>query len=189
MLIKHAQPQIDPLMPARAWPLSQEGKLLCRTLADKVAVYQPQVIVSSTEPKAIETARIVAGHLHKPFEVLAGLHEHDRSNVPFYSPQVFEQSVAMFFQKPAELVFGRETAAQAQERFSRAVESVLEKYPDSNIAIVAHGTVITLFVATHAQIEPFAFWKGLGLPSFVVMERSGLEVVEVVNRIEYEEWG
>ncbi len=182
ILIKHAQPQVDPFMPARAWPLSEEGKRLCKLLADKLAAYEPGVFVSSTEPKAVETARIVAEHLHKPFEVADGLHEHDRSNVPFYSPQVFEQAVTTFFQKPTELVFGRETALQAQERFSRVVESVLEKYMDKNVGIVAHGTVITLFVAAHWEIEPFAFWKRLRLPSFVVMEREkvGFEVVEFV---------
>ena len=55
-----------------------------------------------------------------------------------------------------------------------------EKYKDENVMLVAHGTVITLFVAVHAKIEPFAFWKRLGLPSFVVMGGTGLEVVEVI---------
>lgn len=174
ILIKHVQPQIDPFLPAREWPLSAEGKLRCRPLADKLAAYEPDVIVSSTEPKAIETARIVAEYLHKPFEAAEGLHEHDRSNVPFYSPQVFEQIVATFFQKPTELVFGRETALQAQQRFSQAVERVLAEYRDENVAIVAHGTVITLFVAAHTEIEPFAFWKRLEMPSLVVMERMGM---------------
>ena len=70
---------------------------------------------------------------------------------------------------------------QAQERFSQAVEAVLEKYKDDNVGIVAHGTVITLFVAAHTRIEPFAFWKQLGLPSFVVMGGPEMEVVKVVN--------
>jgi broad specificity phosphatase PhoE len=172
ILIRHGRPQIDPFMPAREWALSEEGRRLCRPLADKLALYEPDVIVSSTEPKAVETARIVAEHLSRPFEVVEGLHEHDRSNVPFYAPQVFEQRVASFFQQSTELVFGRETAAQARERFSHAMKGVLEKYADGNVAVVAHGTVITLFVAAHVEIEPFAFWKGLGIPSLVVMERE-----------------
>ena len=183
ILVKHSQPQIDPLMPAREWHLSAEGRLRCRPLADKLAAYEPGVIVASTEPKAKETAQIVAERLNKPFEVAEGLHEHNRSNVPFYSPQVFDAAIATFFQKPGELVFGRETALQAQERFSQAVEDALEKYKDENVVIVAHGTVITLFVAAHTKIEPFVFWKGLGLPSFVVMSRPGLEVVEVVIQV------
>lgn len=179
ILVKHSQPQIDPLVPAREWHLSEEGKLRCRSLADRLAGYEPGVIVASMEPKATETAQIVAERLGMPFEVAEGLHEHNRSNVAFYSPQAFDAAVAAFFQKPGELVFGRETALQAQERFSSAVEGVLEKYVDENVVVVAHGTVITLFVAAHATLEPFAFWKQLGLPSFVVMSRPGLELVEV----------
>jgi broad specificity phosphatase PhoE len=181
ILVKHSQPQIDPFVPAREWHLSQEGRLRCRPLADKLAVYEPDVIVTSTEPKEVETAKIVAEHIDKPIEVVEGLHEHNRGNVAFYSPQVFDEAVAKFFQRPGELVFGRETALQAQERFSQAIEGVLEKYADENVGIVAHGTVITLFVAAHVKIEPFAFWKRLGLPSFVVMEVPGLEVMEAVN--------
>ena len=179
IFVKHSQPQIDPLMPALEWHLSEEGRLRCLPLADQLAAYEPNVIVASTEPKAIETARIVAERLDRPFEIAGGLHEHDRSNVAFYSPQVFDAAIATFFQKPGELVFGRETAWQAQERFSKAVEDVLERYKDKNVGIVAHGTVITLFVAAHAKIEPFAFWKRLGLPSFVVMSLPDLELVEV----------
>lgn len=179
ILVKHSQPQIDPLVPAREWHLSEEGRLCCQPLADKLAGYEPGMIVASTEPKAIETARIVAARLDKPFEVAKGLHEHDRSNVAFYAPQVFDAAVATFFRQPGALVFGRETALQAQERFSGAVEGILERYAGENVVIVAHGTVITLFVAAHAAIEPFAFWKRLGLPSFVVMSRPGLELVEV----------
>jgi broad specificity phosphatase PhoE len=179
ILVKHSQPEIDPLVPAREWHLSEEGKLRCQRLADQLAGYEPGRIVASTEPKAVETARIVAERLDKPFEVAEGLHEHNRSNVPFYSPQVFVAAVATFFQKPGELVSGRETALQAQERFSKAVEDVLERYTDENVVIVAHGTVITLFVAAHAAIEPFMFWKRLGLPSFGAMSRPGLELVEL----------
>ena len=187
ILVKHSLPTIDPLVPAREWHLSQEGRLRCGPLADKLAAYEPVVIVASTEPKAVETANIVAERLDKPFEVAEGLHEHNRSNVAFYSPQVFDQAVATFFQQPGELVFGRETAIQAQERFSMAVEGVLKKYTDGNVVIVAHGTVITLFVAAHAKIEPFAFWKQLRLPSFVVLGVPGLELMELDNLYEIRE--
>jgi broad specificity phosphatase PhoE len=66
-------------------------------------------------------------------------------------------------------VWGNETAEQAGERFSGALHEILERYPDENVAVVAHGTVITLFVARHAAVEPFVFWKRLGLPSFCVL--------------------
>ena len=100
ILVKHSQPQMDPFMPAREWHFSEEGRLRYLPLADKLAEYKPGVIVASMEPKATEMAQIVAKRLDKPFEVAEGLHEHDRSNIPFYSPQVFDAAVAAFSGSP-----------------------------------------------------------------------------------------
>jgi broad specificity phosphatase PhoE len=91
--------------------------------------------------------------------------------------------VERLFERPDELIFGRETAHEAHERFAGAVERTLERFPEGNLAIVTHGTVLTLFVARATGIEPASFWKRLGLPAFAVMtlpERTLLEVVENV---------
>ena len=167
-LIKHALPELDPTVPAPEWHLGERGRALSELLANKLAAYPLDVIVSSIEPKANETARIVAARLNKPHEIVEGLHEHDRRNVPFMPLEQLEARVAEFFAKPNELVLGNETADAAHARFANAIDRVLEKYPEKNIAVVAHGTVISLFVArTHPM--PFGFWKRLGLPSIVVM--------------------
>jgi broad specificity phosphatase PhoE len=34
----------------------------------------------------------------------------------------------------------------------------------SNLVVVSHGTVISLFVAAHNGINAFAFWMGLAMP-------------------------
>jgi broad specificity phosphatase PhoE len=87
-----------------------------------------------------------------------------------YTNQVgFQASVKRFFAAPEKLVFGREAARQAQQRFSTAIQSLLETYSDQTLAVVAHGTVITLFVAQTNSIEPFEFWKVLTLPSIVLL--------------------
>jgi broad specificity phosphatase PhoE len=64
---------------------------------------------------------------------------------------------------------GQRDGRASGERFSGALHEILERYPDENVAVVAHGTVITLFVARHGAVEPFVFWKRLGLPSFCVL--------------------
>ncbi|CAG0954495.1 partial 2,3-bisphosphoglycerate-dependent phosphoglycerate mutase, partial [Anaerolineae bacterium] len=110
----------------------------------------------------------VARRLGKPFEIGEGLHEHDRRNVPFMPLEQLEARVAEFFAKPNELVLGNETADAAHTRFANALERVLEKHPDKDIAVVAHGTVIALFIA-RTNVMPFEFWKRLGLPSIVVL--------------------
>ncbi len=161
-------PELDPTVPAPEWHLSELGRKRSELLANKLAAYSLDVIVSSIEPKAVETAQIVANRLGKPFETAEGLHEHDRRSVPFMGVEQLEAKVAEFFTKPRESVFGNETADEAHERFASAIARVIQKHPQKNIAIVAHGTVISLFVARANGLDQFAFWKRLGLPSFVV---------------------
>lgn len=52
------------------------------------------------------------------------------------------------------------------------------------LAIISHGTVMTLFIARDTGLAPLTFWKSLGLPAFVVLSLPELRVVEVVAEIE-----
>jgi len=181
-LVKHSLPEIEPETPANQWRLSSEGRRRCQALAGMLAPYEPGVILSSREPKAVETARIVADRLGLETRSAAGLHEHERNTAPFISPQAFESIVARFFAQSDQLVFGEESAAQAQARFAAAVDALRQQHSGGNLALVAHGTVITLFVAQANHIEPFAFWKRLGLPSFVVLSIPDLALVDVIEQ-------
>jgi broad specificity phosphatase PhoE len=187
ILVRHSLPEIALDLPANQWCLSDTGRLRCKRLAEKLATYAPDVIAASLEPKATETGRIVANILGKPFETAEDLHEHDRSNVgPLDTKEQFEARVASFFENPQELIFGRETADDAYRRFTKAVADVIGKYPSGNLAVVTHGTVMTLFVARAAGFEPFPFWKQLDLPSFVVLSLPEFGLLAVVENVEVE---
>jgi broad specificity phosphatase PhoE len=183
ILIKHSLPQIDPTVPANQWRLSEEGRVRARLLAQKLGQYSPDLIFSSVEPKAVETARIVGDALDKPVEVVEGLHEHARCNVKFLDKDKFEESVAQFFAQPDVLTFGNETADQAHHRFSQAVAGISAKYPNNNLALITHGTVLTLLVSRLAAVAPFPFWRDLELPSWVVLAHPDLELVKVFKSI------
>lgn len=184
ILVKHSLPHIDETLPAREWRLAAEGQRRAQIMAQKLAHYQPDIIFSSLEPKARETAQISATALGKPLESVANLHEHDRSQVGFLDKEQFAAGVARFFAQPDELVFGAETARAAQNRFSQAISGVLNRYTDGTIAVVCHGTVISLFAAQVAQVDPHALWRQLGLPSWIVLTRPDLSLVETVCDID-----
>ena len=178
VLVKHSLPEIDPAVPSREWRLSEVGRVRSRILAEQLDQYDLDEVISSNEPKAIETAEILASVLDIPVEVIEGLHEHERSNVGFLEKERFEQSIVRFFSRPAELVFGEETAEAAFDRFSKAVHVLADRFMQANVALVTHGTVLSLFVSRTSGLEPFATWKRLGLPSFIVLSRPGFGLVE-----------
>ncbi len=184
ILIKHSLPEIDPDVPANQWPLSSEGRGLCASLAIQLSGYEIDSVISSTEPKAVETGEMLAHSLGRPFRRVEGLHEQDRSDVGYiHDAEYLNRAVHSLFDKPAELVFGRETADVAHQRFSDAIDSVLEVFEGRCLAIVAHGTVISLYVARKTGADPFTMWKRLDTPSFVVFDLPGYQLVKVVDSV------
>jgi broad specificity phosphatase PhoE len=183
ILIKHAAPLVTPGQPSERWPLSPEGRERCADLADAVRAFAPAVVVSSVEPKAAETGKLIADRLGIPSETGAGLHEHDRSNVPHMPTREFIGMMELVFRKPAERVLGRESAADALERFRTAVTAACERHPTGNVAVVSHGTVIALLLAEWGAGKGFELWRRMGLPSFAVVEAGQWRVAQLTERL------
>jgi broad specificity phosphatase PhoE len=91
---------------------------------------------------------------------------------------------ARIFTEFDQRVLGRESAREAKERFTAAMLRELQGTDEENLVVVAHGTVISLFVSAHNSVDSFELWKRLQCPSFVVLERPSLALVEVVADIE-----
>lgn len=181
ILIKHSLPEVMPGIPAQEWRLSDEGRIRARKLAEQLAEYQPEVIFSSLEPKARETAEILAEYFGLNNQTFAGLHEHDRSKSPYYGRDEFQALVQQFFTEHDGLILGSETANQASHRFEQAVKSILETYNDKTIFIVAHGTVISLYVSNLTGCNGYALWQELDLPSFVVLDVESKMLLGKIN--------
>lgn len=184
ILVRHSQPKIVTDYQPSLWTLSDSGRARCHILAKTLAGYYPDVVVSSMEVKAIETGQILATDLNKPLKTHEGLREHARPNVGWFDTvEEFEAQVAAFFQHPRQLVFGSETADEAHRRFSLALYEVIETLPGSNLVVVTHGTVLTLFTTRLTGADPYLFWRGLGMPAYVVVSVPAMKVLEVCTKV------
>jgi broad specificity phosphatase PhoE len=165
LLIRHSIPEVDPDVPAPRWHLGERGRAAAAAFAERLRPYDVRHIATSREPKASETAEILADRLGVTWAVEEGLHEHERSRVPFFADlEEFYRRAAELFARPDETVFGDESADAARARFGAAVERVLAAHPGGDVAVVAHGTIITL----HARpSDPFPFWRALKMPDLV----------------------
>ena len=183
VLIKHSLPDVRPEQPPSRWRLSPEGSRRALELAEALRPMGLERIFSSREAKAVQTAAFAGERLGLGFEVREGLHEHDREREPFASPEDFEVKVRELFRRPSERVFRSESAQEALARFSSAIDAVISEASGADIAVVAHGTVISLFVASKCGVDGFELWQRLGLPSYVVLETPGWRLVEVVEEV------
>lgn len=183
ILVKHSLPKLNPNFPANQWLLSREGKKRCIGLAPSLAPFKPETIFSSCEPKAKQTAEILAKIMNVPVSVEKNLHEHERPQPGLLSLEEFDRNVQALFNFPEETIFGNESAIQAQNRFSEAVMGIIARHQNNNIMIVSHGTVISLFVQATSKISPYPLWKSLELPSFIVLSLPQFRLEKVISTI------
>ena len=182
VLVRHASVVVDGAIEPKQWRLSDDGRRLCRPLASALRMHNLSVLVSSDEPKAIETAQIVSKRLRIETRVAPKLDEHRRPFVP--DPAEFERLMEHFFAESAQRVFGDESADEALARFTAAVDAVLASEPDDNAGIVAHGAVIALYAAPIFGIGAGALWQRMQAPSFVVLDTEARRPLRIVDEVE-----
>ncbi|GGK12509.1 phosphoglycerate mutase [Deinococcus malanensis] len=180
-LVKHGQPYILAGVPAHEWQLAEGALTGLPGLISRLRPV-PDVVVSSEEAKAVSTGQGLAAALGVPSRRMLGLHEHLRYTAPVYpDPADFQAAVERFFDHPAQVVFGEESADDARRRFANAVEAVMRRQTEDSVAIVAHGTVISLLVAHGAGLDPRALWKNLGLLGALTLDWPTLRLREPLD--------
>lgn len=179
VLVKHAMPAIDEDRPSKLWPLSEEGRAAAARLAEKLRGLGPARVAASTEPKAADTGRIIAGTLQAPIVFDDDLVETHRETVGWLPRIEVEAAIEGLFRRPTELVYGEETGDAAHARFAAAVERARAAAPIGATIIAAHGTVISLWVSRRLGVDPMSFWRSLPLPGAVVVaaDEASFEIV------------
>jgi broad specificity phosphatase PhoE len=151
--LTHPQVQIDPAVPVPLWTLSAIGRKRVCALARAGWLFGTTEIIASGEPKALETAEILAAELGLAVTVKEAMHENDRSATGFLPPAEFEVVANEFFATPTVSVRGWEPARAAQQRIVREMEMVLEGEPRGDILVVGHGAVGTLLLCHYSKIS------------------------------------
>jgi len=167
VLIRHAKTTPDPSNSAKDWSLAVGAEEACRELAGRLEPTQLTKLISSIEPKAHNTAKLLGTHLDCPVSQAENLHEQDRSGAPFLSEIAFQNNMRQNFEHPNELIWGKETTAEALSRFTTTLKQLVDANPNEKLGIVTHGTVISLLVAKYNFIDGYDFWQKLQMPDMV----------------------
>ena len=184
-LVRHAEPDVNPEMPSKQWKLSESGRLGALRAAVQLGKAGISKIFTSEEPKALETGRIIGGHHSIPVSARSDLGEHDRTGVGYLTPVGFRKAIKSLFSQPDDRVFGNESASEALKRFDRAVIACESELSDvqASLAIVSHGTVMSLFAGARSDREALGIWESLSMPAIIAMDRETRSVQEIVEHL------
>lgn len=169
ILVRHGRPAIDPDQPSTTWPLCPEGRDAVEALAEKIRAYAPAAVVASPEPKACETAELIARKLGLAVTVDPGLHEHKRRHLSFGTEADFRAKIERIFASPTEPVGGIETAHEACQRMAAA----LAQHRARPLVAVTHGTVMSLYLGERLGCDAHDLWRSLHMPDAFVLDADG----------------
>jgi probable phosphoglycerate mutase len=185
--VRHAEPErIEPGRGVPANPsLTDNGRAQARRLADWLAFEPVDVVLSSPQRRAIETAEPVAKAHGLTIEVVDGIVEYD-VQADHYIP--IEELKATNDERWTAMVEGRWTdfGGEAPDAFARrvasAVDDIVGRFPGRNVVAVCHGGVINVALAGVLGIErPLWFDPMYTSISRMAAARSGPRSVVSIN--------
>jgi broad specificity phosphatase PhoE len=180
VLVKHAQPELQAAVAPRHWQLGATGRAGAKRLAMALEEFRPLRLEHSPEPKAAQTAELVAMELGLERHERFGLEELERAPQPILQRDAYVAHNARLFAEPTSAVVGTESAVHALSRFEVAIHAALSDTSRAeNLVVISHGTVIALFVAAHNSVEAFALWQRLSCPALVVLTATDYALREV----------
>lgn len=147
-LIRHSEPLKSTDIINEEIPLSSNGELKAKELADLEELMNIDLIYSSEYKRAISTARYIALKNNLFLNISSKLNERrlgDVNSVPksFWLTQLYEEDAK---------VSGGESRKEVCERMLLFINYILDNYKDKRIVLVSHGTAITFLLMNWCRL-------------------------------------
>lgn len=147
-LIRHSEPLKSVDIINEEIPLSSNGEIKAKELADLEELMNIDLIYSSEYKRAISTARYIADKNHLSLNISSKLNERrlgDVNSVPksFWLTQLYEEDAK---------VSGGESRKEVCERMLELINYILDNYKDKRIVLVSHGAAITFLLMNWCKL-------------------------------------
>jgi broad specificity phosphatase PhoE len=168
--VRHAMPLTDTEAPSTEWHLGHDGVEAAERLADRLEV-APRigVLVTSSEPKAVETAATIAERWHTLSHPDERLREVAR---PWVGAGY--RSVAHRYLR-GEVPDGWEPHDEVATRAGAAVDDAVVAAEGAPVVIVSHGLLLAVLLGSRLGhgFDREAFWSCLSFPDAWGLDGSG----------------
>ncbi|MFX1569731.1 MAG: histidine phosphatase family protein [Promethearchaeota archaeon] len=162
IFLRHAETKINNEVIVSKWILTKKGKEEAKLLLKSAIFDNTELIITSNEEKAFETALPLVVRLNKPIIREKKLNEivRDRGSL-FATKEEYNRNIKLCMEKRNKSFNKWETANHALRRFSKKVRDIEKKYTKKKILIVSHGVVINLYFAKILRCLDFVFERWL----------------------------
>ncbi|MFX0001253.1 MAG: histidine phosphatase family protein [Candidatus Hodarchaeota archaeon] len=148
IILRHAETEVDENTKISKWVLTEKGQNEAIKLFNSDLFDDVDIIITSKEEKAYQTAYPLLKKLHKKIIKNKNLNEIFRDNGRYLKSKTeYLKTMKLCVENRNQSYDNWETANHALERFSKAIQDIELKFSNKKILIIAHGGVINLYFA------------------------------------------
>jgi alpha-ribazole phosphatase/probable phosphoglycerate mutase len=145
-------------------PLSDAGRAQAERVASALQTVSLEGVYSSPLQRAIDTAAMLAATHALSVELVADLREIAFGEWESLSNEEVEQQfgplLREWWRHPDQTqIPGAEPLAQGRERAMAALRGIVDRHPDGQVAVVAHGGMNKLVLLTLLDAPLASFWR------------------------------
>lgn len=175
VLIRHSKTLLDKEVANEQWILSEEGICLAQELSKLPIIKKCNVIYSSLQTKALETALLIAKPNHIAIKTNANLTETTSVTNGFFDN--FETEISKWHEGDYQINNG-ETKAESLNRFKNALEEIALKERDSEyVGIVAHGNVLAIFSELYSDKSSYEIHQNIKMPDVALLDADNWQFI------------
>lgn len=147
IFLRHAETKVDRNIKISQWTLTEKGKKDALKLSRLNIFEDFNIIITSNEEKAYQTAIPLVEKLQKEIIRDENLNEILRDHGEFLKKDEYSRIMKLCMEHRDQSFNNWETANHALERFSKRIQEIDLNYSYMKILFVAHGGVINLYFA------------------------------------------
>jgi len=148
IFLRHAETKVDENVVISKWILTEKGKDDALNISNSELFDGVNIIITSSEEKAYQTAYPLAERLYKEIIRDENLNEILRDQGRYLKTKdEYLKTMKLCMENRDRSYNSWETANHALKRFSKAIQEIDSQYSNKEILIVAHGGVINLYFA------------------------------------------
>lgn len=169
IFIRHSKSLVNPEIPINTWGLSEEGVELAKKLNNLPEIKTLDVIYSSLQPKALETAILATKNLGILIKTDDRLTETTSFTNKFVNLDQLEKNTKEYYSGPKISINNGETSEEALARFNTAINEIVKaEAGKQNIGVVSHGSILASFCAQYKKTGAYEILQNMKQPDVAV---------------------
>jgi broad specificity phosphatase PhoE len=181
--LRHAITIIDEDTPVEKWEIAKKGKEKMSKIVGSGIFDEIDIVVSSKEKKAIQTATFVAERLGKEIITYSDYNELRREGGYITSKSEYEKQVRLIFEEGSSEIKEWEIARNALDRIIKVTDLIDNQYSNMKILVVSHGIILSLYFGHLLNVnkdEYFKRWKKMEFCGWGIIKNKKV-VKDIIN--------